>query len=213
MFQPVQWPSSIQASNPDDAKVLHLAQTLYGECGGLKGDEQSQCMQMAGSAAVRGFNKRQFAGTDFDTYLTHRFDAISNPNSATKEAMTGQVTDELGWKKAMQKSFGLINGYIQPSSVDYYFKQDEMLDGKPPVPNPSKLKAGPTVGDYKTFTNKPDLADVQEQLQKQGYYQGLMDGKSGPMTKDALTQFQSDNDLEPDGKYGPKTKAKLFASN
>lgn len=212
MFAPVQWQSQIQASNPDDAKVLHLAQTMYGECAGDKGDAQGQCMNMVGSSAVRGFNKRQFAGTDWDTYLTHRFDAISNPNSATKEAMSGQITDEMGWKRAMQQSFGLINGYIKPMSVDYYFKPDEMPNGKAPVPNPSKLKAGPDVLDYKTFTNKTDLADVQEQLQKQGYYNGLLDGKTGPMTKQALTQFQQDNDLEPDGKYGPKTKAKLFAS-
>lgn len=205
------WPGQLQASNPDDSKVLHLAQTLYGECGGLKGSDQSQCMDMVASAAVRGFNKRQFAGTDWDTYLYNRFDAIKNPNMASREALSGQISDEMGWKRAMQKSFGIMNGHIQPMPVDYYYKQDELQDGKPPVPYPSKLKKGPQVLDYQTYANKPDMADVQEKLQKLGYYQGNLDGVKGPMTTDAIKSFQQDNDLDVDGKYGPKTKAKLLA--
>lgn len=212
MLAPVQWPSQLQASNPDDAKVLHLAQTMYGECGGEPDSSQSNCMNMVGSAAVRGFNKRQFAGTDWDTYLFHRFDAISNPNSASREALSGGITNDMAWKRSMQQSFGIINGHIPTMPVDYYYKPDELQDGKPPVPSPGKLKSGPTVDGYKTFTNKPDMADVQEQLQNKGYYNGLLDGVKGPVTQDALKAFQNDNNLEPDGKYGPKTKAKLFAS-
>ena len=39
------------------------------------------------------------------------------------------------------------------------------------------------------------IADVQASLQEMGYYTGEVDGLLGPLTRDALTAYQSDNDL------------------
>src|SRR5437667_6079825 len=40
------------------------------------------------------------------------------------------------------------------------------------------------------------IADVQAQLQRNGYYDGPIDGILGPMTRDAIAAFQADNGLE-----------------
>jgi len=40
------------------------------------------------------------------------------------------------------------------------------------------------------------IADVQSQLQRDGYYDGPIDGILGPMTRDAIAAFQADNGLE-----------------
>jgi hypothetical protein len=39
------------------------------------------------------------------------------------------------------------------------------------------------------------IADVQAILQQEGYYRGEVDGLLGPLTREALTQYQSDNGL------------------
>jgi hypothetical protein len=39
------------------------------------------------------------------------------------------------------------------------------------------------------------IANVQGVLQDMGYYKGEVDGLLGPLTRDALTQYQADNNL------------------
>lgn len=39
------------------------------------------------------------------------------------------------------------------------------------------------------------IANVQGVLQDMGYYKGEVDGLLGPLTREALTEYQSDNDL------------------
>ena len=48
-----------------------------------------------------------------------------------------------------------------------------------------------------TAAQPPDrvIADVQASLQEQGYYKGEVDGLLGPLTREALTGYQSDNGL------------------
>ncbi|MGH9645893.1 MAG: peptidoglycan-binding domain-containing protein [Bryobacteraceae bacterium] len=48
-----------------------------------------------------------------------------------------------------------------------------------------------------TVAEPPDrvIANVQAVLQDQGYYQGEVDGLLGPLTRDALTAYQSDHGL------------------
>lgn len=48
-----------------------------------------------------------------------------------------------------------------------------------------------------TAAEPPDrvIADVQASLQEQGYYKGEVDGLLGPLTRQALTEYQSDNGL------------------
>jgi murein L,D-transpeptidase YcbB/YkuD len=50
---------------------------------------------------------------------------------------------------------------------------------------------------------------LQTALKKAGYYDGIVDGKIGPKTKEAITQFQKDHGLTADGVVGKKTWAEI----
>ena len=49
------------------------------------------------------------------------------------------------------------------------------------------------------------IEKVQQALKSAGYYDGKIDGKIGAMTKKAISSFQKDNGLNPDGIVGRKT--------
>ncbi len=54
------------------------------------------------------------------------------------------------------------------------------------------------------------IKDIQLQLAARGYTPGPIDGIWGRRTIAAVRQFQTNNDLEPDGIVGPLTLAELF---
>jgi len=56
---------------------------------------------------------------------------------------------------------------------------------------------------------KPTNKQIQVALQNAGYYQGKIDGDIGPMSQQAIREFQAENNLAVDGKVGPKTWALL----
>ena len=58
---------------------------------------------------------------------------------------------------------------------------------------------------------KPTTREIQQALKNAGFYQGKIDGKMGPMTRQAVQEFQKINGLTPDGVIGKKTWAKLGA--
>ena len=51
--------------------------------------------------------------------------------------------------------------------------------------------------------------NIQKALKKAGYYNGTIDGKVGPGTRDAIAAFQKDNGLKTDGVCGRGTWVKL----
>jgi outer membrane murein-binding lipoprotein Lpp len=51
--------------------------------------------------------------------------------------------------------------------------------------------------------------NIQKALKKAGYYNGAIDGKVGPGTRDAIAAFQKDNGLGSDGVCGRQTWSKL----
>ncbi len=53
---------------------------------------------------------------------------------------------------------------------------------------------GPIYG-YNGMTPDQVVIDVQQQLQRDGYYEGPIDGILGPMTREAIASFQVDNGL------------------
>lgn len=213
-------PSAIQASNPDDAKVLHMAQTLYGEFAGVKDkDLQRQYMTMAASAAQNLFGKKEYSQDDWDTYLYKRFDAVANMNQPYKEALQGQFDTpqkQSAWKRAMQVAFGVKNGMIEKTPAEFYWTPQEYktITKNGALPNPDQLTKVSSVGQYDTYrykTQKDDKSAIQDQLKQQGYYDGKVDGVFGPMTKAAVRKFQEDNGLKVDGLVGKQTKDALFA--
>jgi hypothetical protein len=56
---------------------------------------------------------------------------------------------------------------------------------------------------------KPTNVEIQTALKNAGFYSGAIDGKIGPISKKAIEEFQKANNLNPDGKVGPKTWAVL----
>lgn len=58
---------------------------------------------------------------------------------------------------------------------------------------------------------RPSKRDIQQALKNAGVYQGSIDGKLGPMTREAVRQFQQVNGLKVDGIVGRQTWEKLSA--
>lgn len=59
-----------------------------------------------------------------------------------------------------------------------------------------------------TFS-KPTGLEIQTALKNVGFYSGVVDGKMGAKTKQAVKDFQKKNGLDVDGRVGPKTWAVL----
>lgn len=71
-----------------------------------------------------------------------------------------------------------------------------------PAPSSVKISSGGV---------KPSPREIQQALKNAGFYQGTVDGKLGPMTRQAISEFQRVNGLNPDGVVGRQTWSKLTA--
>ena len=79
-----------------------------------------------------------------------------------------------------------------------------------PAPAQKQPAAGKGAGTSAAVT-KPTTRQIQQALKNAGFYQGAVDGKSGPMTHDAVKEFQRVHGLVDDGVVGKQTWAKLKA--
>src|SRR3989338_9078343 len=70
----------------------------------------------------------------------------------------------------------------------------------------AKLAPLPPAGPY-----QPTGIEIQTALKNTGFYTGEIDGKIGPLTRNAVGEFQKANNLKADWKVGPKTWAVLSA--
>lgn len=62
-----------------------------------------------------------------------------------------------------------------------------------------------------TSSLKPSTREIQQALKNAGFYQGAVDGKMGPLTREAIREFQRVHGLSDDGVVGKHTWAKLGA--
>ncbi len=60
-------------------------------------------------------------------------------------------------------------------------------------------------------SKKPSTREIQEALKNAGFYQGPVDGKMGPLTHEAIKEFQRVHGLNDDGVAGRQTWVKLSA--
>ena len=58
---------------------------------------------------------------------------------------------------------------------------------------------------------RPAAREIQQALKNAGFYQGAVDGRMGPQTKDAVKEFQRVHGLTDDGVVGRQTWSKLQA--
>lgn len=65
-----------------------------------------------------------------------------------------------------------------------------------------------TLEETKTL-RKPSIRNIQTALRKAGFYDGPVDGKLGPRTRQAIKDFQKSKGLKADGIVGRKTWQEL----
>jgi peptidoglycan hydrolase-like protein with peptidoglycan-binding domain len=79
-----------------------------------------------------------------------------------------------------------------------------------PAPTPS-ITPAPSSVKISSGGAKPSTSEIQQALKNAGFYQGAVDGKLGPVTRQAISEFQRVNGLTPDGVVGRQTWSKLSA--
>lgn len=67
----------------------------------------------------------------------------------------------------------------------------------------------PVAKSYSDQTAQLSSKQIQRALKNAGYYQGPIDGKIGPKTKEAIIKFQKAKGLKADGIVGKRTSAEL----
>lgn len=74
---------------------------------------------------------------------------------------------------------------------------------------PSESYEKPAKKVYSEPTIQLSLKQIQRALKNAGFYQGPIDGKIGPKTKEAIVKFQKAKGLKADGIVGKRTSAAL----
>lgn len=75
----------------------------------------------------------------------------------------------------------------------------------------AKQSSGATLAADASTPGTPSTREIQEALKNAGFYQGSVDGKMGPLTREAIKEFQRVHGLVDDGVAGRQTWAKLNA--
>ena len=82
--------------------------------------------------------------------------------------------------------------------------ESPLTENEPAV---SVLKSTESTGSELAILPSPQ--EIQQALKNANLYQGEIDGNIGPKTKRAIEEFQTQNNLNADGKVGSKTWDKL----
>ena len=85
--------------------------------------------------------------------------------------------------------------------------EGDLFKTEPSVSEEASSIAAPTTMESPAV--KPTIREIQEALQNAGFYQGKVDGKMGPLTREAIREFQRMSELKVDGLVGKRTWAKL----
>lgn len=108
--------------------------------------------------------------------------------------------------KAYQESIGVKStGYIDKitlTQLEEARRTKEILQSKKDYV--SKTKDVNQV-DSSSAEFRPTTKEIQAALKNAGFDPGSFDGKMGPMTRQAIKDFQKSKGLVPDGVIGPKT--------
>jgi peptidoglycan hydrolase-like protein with peptidoglycan-binding domain len=86
----------------------------------------------------------------------------------------------------------------------------------PPATSSTTTTATSSTTSTTTTTAAPSLGAtstmyvVQADLTALGYFEGVIDGIAGEVTRAAIASFQSDAGIEADGEFGPMTDAELY---
>jgi hypothetical protein len=95
-----------------------------------------------------------------------------------------------GWWKSHHQRLSLISGGWYYWEGGYYYPAWGYDNGAAYYPYDGPIYSGPSARPLDQL-----VADVQAALQEQGFYQGEVDGLIGPMTRQALADYQQANGL------------------
>ncbi len=91
-----------------------------------------------------------------------------------------------GWWKSHHHHLSLIGGGWYFWDAGYWYPAWGYDDGAAYYPYDGPIYSGPSARPFDQV-----VADVQAALQEQGYYKGEVDGLIGPLTRQALAEYQS----------------------
>ncbi len=114
-----------------------------------------------------------------DAFRGQRYAAFRNYNR--------QWHDRSWWRSHYDRIIFVNNGW-------YYWNAGYWFPAWGYAPSVSYVYDGPIYA-YNGWTPDRVTVDVQEQLARAGYYDGPIDGVLGPMTREAIAAYQSDNGL------------------
>ncbi|HNX68680.1 MAG TPA: peptidoglycan-binding protein [Candidatus Omnitrophota bacterium] len=124
----------------------------------------------------------------------------------TLQAQMGVVTDEL---VRLDQSLQDTRAALQAEEAKKGQLQGELGATESQI-GALQEEEGVIKGIYRTPSGfELPSVNIQKALKKAGYYDGKLDGKIGPATRDAIRAFQKDNGFKADGVCGRKTWAKL----
>lgn len=103
------------------------------------------------------------------------------------------------WWRSHYSRFALFGGGY------YYFNSGFWYPAYGYDPYFSSYSYDAPIYGYNNLDPGQVIANVQEQLQRAGYYRGELDGQFGPMTRRALLEYQQDNGLPVTGEIDEET--------
>lgn len=164
---------------------------------------------------------REINQASMKTVSTTRRDALkaayllsdeSSRNTAIKNAYYASMTAEKAASKVMQDSMMKENSLFMTTMKGCGVMRNPMsyqMDGDNKNTlnmNDMKKEVGDNMDKMKIEIPKNiDTAWIQKILMSQGVFSGKVDGRIGPMTKNALKEFQNRHNLKADGVVGPNT--------
>ena len=121
---------------------------------------------------------------------------------ARLQAQMGMLDD-----RVTQLEGSAVGGASAAAAVETTGGAEEMVTL---VTKPEQGSAG-TQPAAATSSGKPSTQEIQQALKNAGFYQGPLDGKMGPVTTEAVKEFQRIHGLNDDGVVGKRTWAQLGA--
>ena len=135
---------------------------------------------------------------------------------ATAVAVSGCAgSRQVGELKRLQSQVTLLDdrvSQLERGSVNWSSSatmHEPIAESAPVISELSAKAAAPSIG--ADLSTKPTTRQIQQALKNAGFYQGAVDGKMGPLTREAIREFQRVQGLKDDGLVGRQTWTKLSA--
>jgi murein L,D-transpeptidase YcbB/YkuD len=129
----------------------------------------------------------------------------ANPDVQSMQSRIDFLESEIN---AKDQEIGSMRSQLKQANRNYAANEDyEVSVNK----NKSTIRTLTKNNEYKEIIKVDGVTaeKVQTALKNAGFYNGDIDGKIGPKTKDAIKAFQRDNSLTVDGVIGRGTWSKL----